>query len=251
MKGYDCDDGTVPKLVGHMEVDIETELPGYTMATENDRIRAPPTSRLHLVTEVHMRVSSKVLSVVSPVFHRMLGPDFKEGAALRVAQSVVVPLSNDDPDAMVILLNIIHGRTRQVPRKINFQCHLLTELATLVDYYQMYEVIELFSDRWLQNSSRGDDLQEDYQHSMALRWLWVSWVFRDTSLFQKITKSMEIYGEADPEYMENTQSLESDLSQKYAESLLIPSKILDAIQTKRDVAISKALDVIHNLIDDY
>ncbi|PVH85230.1 hypothetical protein DL98DRAFT_483721 [Cadophora sp. DSE1049] len=198
-----------------------------------------------------MRASSKVLSMISPVFHRMLGPDFKEGATLKAAQSVVIHLPDDDSDAMVILLNIIHGRTRQVPRKIDFENDLLTELATLVDYYQLYEVTELFSDTWLRDSTRGKRLWTEYRHSTALRWLWISWVFQDAPLFQDITKLMEGEGEGDSEYVDGASSGESGLRQEYADRLPIPSAVLDTIRRQRDVAISTAIDVVYDLIAKY
>ncbi|KAH7420010.1 hypothetical protein BKA64DRAFT_634661 [Cadophora sp. MPI-SDFR-AT-0126] len=232
-------DMIIPEPVEHMEVDINTELPGYIRATEDDRIRSPSTSRLHVVTDLRLS------------FAECFGPDFQEGTSLRTAQSVAIPLLDDDPDAMVILLNIIYGRTRQVPRKIDFESDLPSELAKLIDYYQLHEVTELFSDTWLRDSTRGENLQNKYWHSSALRWLWISWVFQDASLFKSMTQLMMLKGEDDPEYVADGHPSESDLRQEYAEGLPIPPVVLDAIRAHRSAAITKAIDAIYKLIDDY
>lgn len=47
----------------------------------------------------------------------------------------------------LILMMILHGRTRAVPRKISSK--RLSEMAVLVDYYECYEAVEVFSDMWI------------------------------------------------------------------------------------------------------
>jgi hypothetical protein len=38
---------------------------------------------------------------------------------LRSEGKVNVPLPGGDPDAFIVLLNVIHGRTREIPKKKN------------------------------------------------------------------------------------------------------------------------------------
>jgi hypothetical protein len=65
----------------------------------------------------------------------MLGNgNFKEGDALRSNGSVEIPFPEDNPDAFLILLKIIHGMTRQVPHDMDFE--MMNEIAILVDKYQ-------------------------------------------------------------------------------------------------------------------
>jgi len=101
------------------------------------------------LTDVHMRVSSKHLILASPVFRRMLGPTFEEGQGLRTEGSTDIALGDDDPDAFYILMNIIHSITRKVPRCVTLD--MLAKLAVLVNYYQMHEAVEPFSDSWITN----------------------------------------------------------------------------------------------------
>jgi hypothetical protein len=53
------------------------------------------------------------------------------------------PLPDDNPDALRILLEIVHFRNRQVPKKVSFA--MLTHLSILVDKYQMLEAVEPFA----------------------------------------------------------------------------------------------------------
>jgi len=101
-------------------------------------------SSAEVLADVHMRVSSKHLILASPTFRSMLGPGFEEGQRLRIEGSTELALGDDDPDAFEILLNIIHGLTRKVPRSVTLD--MLTKLAVLINYYQMHEAVELFSD---------------------------------------------------------------------------------------------------------
>lgn len=68
--------------------------------------------------EVELLVSAKHLMLASPVFKAMFKHNFLEGETLRSTGKVEVSLPDDDRSAMEIILNIIHGRVRQVPREI-------------------------------------------------------------------------------------------------------------------------------------
>ncbi|KAI9645543.1 hypothetical protein NHQ30_006285 [Ciborinia camelliae] len=81
-------------------------------------------------------VSSKLLSVASPVFRRMFRGSFKEGIELKTTNKLTLPLPKDDPAAMKILINIFHGQYENVPGNIHVE--LLAKIAILVDYDQCH-----------------------------------------------------------------------------------------------------------------
>ncbi|KAK7953527.1 hypothetical protein PG988_014221 [Apiospora saccharicola] len=54
------------------------------------------------------RASSQVLSLASPVFAKMLGPNFKEGHHLQNKGQVTISLHDDDPDAAEMVLCALH-----------------------------------------------------------------------------------------------------------------------------------------------
>ena len=66
--------------------------------------------------EVELQVSSKHLSLASGVFSHCI-----EGQSKGINDIISAPLPDDDCGAIQILLNIIHGLTRKVPRRVDFQ----------------------------------------------------------------------------------------------------------------------------------
>jgi BTB/POZ domain len=145
--------------------------------------------------EIHMLVSSKHLMLASPVFKAMLQhSNFKEGDMLRSSGQVKVPLPDDEPIALKILLDIIHGRVRQVPRQVSLKT--MTELSILVDKYQMLEVVELYVEIWM------NTLKASVPFTFTadlLSWLSISWVFGLADIFKQIARiavrgSTELFG---------------------------------------------------------
>jgi len=142
---------------------------------------------------VHMLVSSKHMMLASPVFKAMLQHSrFKEGQELSATGKVEIPLSDDDPYAFRIILDIIHGRNRQVPREIDLD--LLSSISKLVDKYQMVEAVESFSDGWIDAIEEdllpaGYATEEDAED--VHRWLGIAWVFAREDEFVRMTELME------------------------------------------------------------
>jgi hypothetical protein len=101
---------------------------------------SPPNARL--------LVSSKVLSLTSPVFDAMFSPHFKEGSHLSPEVPSEVPLPDDEPEAMTVLCNCLHFRNGHVPRNVDFP--LLRSLAVLCDKYNCAKSIFPWSILWLQ-----------------------------------------------------------------------------------------------------
>jgi hypothetical protein len=141
---------------------------------------------------VHMLVSSKHMMLASPVFKAMLQHSrFKEGQKLSATGKVEIPLPDDDPSAFMIILDIIHGRNRQVPREIDLD--LLSSISKLVDKYQMVEVVESFSNGWIDavidllpaRYATVEDAEDVH------RWLGISWVFAREDEFRRMTELME------------------------------------------------------------
>ncbi|RFU27529.1 hypothetical protein B7463_g8814, partial [Scytalidium lignicola] len=130
--------------------------------------------------EVRMLVSSRHLILASTVFKAMLQDRFKEGRELRSKGFLELPLPDDDPATFSILLDIIHGRTRKVPRKVTF--NELTVITILVDKYQLQEVVEPYSENWI-NRLRPKVL--NYFNDDLTVWLSIFWVFGYDQQFKK------------------------------------------------------------------
>ena len=147
---------------------------------------------------VRMRVSSKHLTLASPVFRSMFEVKYKEGLSLQSQGHAELLLPEDNPAAFLIILHLIHGQPRKVPRKITL--NMLTELAILVDKYDLLEPVEMFLDYWLQDltSTIPRTLDDD-----LLPWICISWVFKKSNIFKKVTKiaQMESEGLLDADHL--------------------------------------------------
>jgi BTB/POZ domain len=133
---------------------------------------------------IQMRVSSGHLILVSPVFKRLLKGGFAECHTLTSAGTAEISLPDDDPQAMQILLNIIHGHTRKVPREIKFDT--LTQISILIDKYCLHEVVEVFTDIWFDKLKC--EIPEWFSEEKSMPWLCVSWVLRKADYFERITR---------------------------------------------------------------
>jgi hypothetical protein len=140
---------------------------------------------LHEITQegMHIRVSSSHIILASPYFKRMFKGNWKETHVRQSGRCVPIYMEDWDPEALLILMNIIHGHTRKVPRVVSLE--MLAKIAVLVDYYKCYEVVELFSEVWI-DQLKGD-LPTVYSRDVIL-WILVAWVFTQPEQFQAATR---------------------------------------------------------------
>jgi hypothetical protein len=121
-------------------------------------------------------VSSKHLSLASSYFRRNLGSGLLESHTLTTNGYVELRITDQDPQAMLIVMNIIHGRTRLVPRKVDLDT--LTVFAILVDYLDCLEVVEPFSDPWI--NQLKSSIPSTYSKKL-IQWLCISLIFKKES----------------------------------------------------------------------
>lgn len=137
--------------------------------------------------EIRMLVSSKILMLVSPVFKAMLQHDnFKEGVELSKG-GVEVPLPDDDPTAWKILLGVMHHNPLAVPREVDLTT--MTNIAILVDKYQLSNLLHFHAERWIEHLTRSDPGLPFDLDTNLVSWLCISWVF---GLFNEFTDMTRI-----------------------------------------------------------
>ncbi|CVL06758.1 uncharacterized protein FMAN_11859 [Fusarium mangiferae] len=180
--------------------------------------------------ELCYRVSSAHLMLASPVFKAMIDGPFKESSHNKDGR-FEVKTSECSAEALLILLDIIHGHHRDVPKTMEFS--LLTEMAILVDYYECHEIVEMFAENWMASVIQEDDIEEsDYQTNMSR--LFISWVFGKIALFNSVVYSI-IKLTAGP--------IETDLP--------LPCTILDLLEQRRQSYTKSFLDKIYELLDSF
>jgi hypothetical protein len=133
---------------------------------------------------LRIRTSSKHLSFSSPYFKRNLQSGMLESQTLRFRGHVEFCMDEQDPEAMLIVLNVIHGKSRQVPKVVDLD--MLTKLAVIVDYLECLEVVEPYSDRWVDNLK--GDIPATYSTEL-IQWHCISLVFRKQLEFEAVTST--------------------------------------------------------------
>ena len=98
------------------------------------------------------RISSRVLSLASPVFSKMFGPYFKEGIEIRSGDHPCINLEEDDPTAMAIILRILHHKCAKIPLTMDPKpCAIL---ALHADKYDCNEALRPWILHWCSDSER-------------------------------------------------------------------------------------------------
>jgi hypothetical protein len=131
--------------------------------------------------EISMMVSSRHLILASTYFRNMLGGAWKE-ATPNVEGKKVISERAWDEEAFVLVMDVIHGHNREVPKKLGVE--LFCKVAVIVDYYGCHEAIEPFSTLWFAASMH--ELPSSYGVNCIL-WICISWVFAHAQHFERMT----------------------------------------------------------------
>ncbi|KAH7378860.1 hypothetical protein BKA64DRAFT_240654 [Cadophora sp. MPI-SDFR-AT-0126] len=228
---------------------VRYESQAETAGIEVDGLTKPESSAFTFLTrreskprveKVQLQASSKHLILASPTFRTSLGSGtYPEGRTLQVEGNLVIPLPDEDPDAMIILLNIIHGPSSKVPRRVDL--NMLSKLAIAVNHRHMHEAVGIWSDTWIENLKRDEGLPSSYTPDALLSWLFIFWVFRKADDFRNVSAILE---------RESDSSLEMEVDTVYI-GPYIPVSIIRNIQENRIDVIESMIAVIHDLITKY
>jgi hypothetical protein len=99
----------------------------------------------------HLQVSSKILSLASPVFARMFKSQFAEGLNNHPtsANSVVIPLPDEDEEAFTVICNALHYRMGSTIPNLSTAC--LENIAVICDKWDFVNAISPSAEIWLFN----------------------------------------------------------------------------------------------------
>ena len=149
-----------------------------TKNSQDQEICAPTPEKI----EVCMLVSGKHLELASPIFKTMVTGPFAEG---HKDSSGIRNITASDwiPDAFKVILTIIHGYHRDVPRLVSLE--MLVQVAMIVDYYQCLESVEVYTDMWLEGLR--SDFPTVYGRDCIL-FLFTSWALSKQDMFRDMTR---------------------------------------------------------------
>ncbi|KAL7813423.1 hypothetical protein V8C26DRAFT_421621 [Trichoderma gracile] len=174
--------------------------------------------------EVRMRLSSKHLALASAYFQKLMANEWTEATA-EGEYSYVVKAVEWDEEALLMLMNIIHGKTADLSTTISLE--MLAKVSALVDYYQCHEAVRFFNNLWL----RGIDQQALSGRDLLLL-LSVSCVFPDPNTFKELTRTL---------INKSTGVLDSL-------GLPIPQTVIDAVNERREKCIPAIVDGLKGLM---
>jgi hypothetical protein len=129
-----------------------------------------------------MLVSGKHLELASSIFKIMVIGPFAEGKADLLCIHRIIA-SDWDPEAFKIILTIMHGYHRDVPRSLSLE--MLIKVAMIVNYYKCLENVELYIDIWLEGLRL--ELPTVYGRDCILC-IFISWVFLKPIIFRNMTQ---------------------------------------------------------------
>ncbi|KAI9649693.1 hypothetical protein NHQ30_002274 [Ciborinia camelliae] len=187
--------------------------------------------------ESRILVSSKHMSLASPVFKAMLQGGFHEAIELKKTGKTEIPLPDDDSTAMVILIDIIHGRFKSVPKTLNLAT--LTQMAILVDKYQCHESTELLRAVWATNISQRKIWIQDWYNTAC--WIGVAWVFDLHAEFKEATESI----------IKGSGTGLSEILEENELQLPIPEEVIDTVDERRQHALSQLIEILKDTISKY
>lgn len=104
------------------------------------------------LTTIEVTASSHIVSLLSPVFRRMLVGHFREAAdfakSKAASQQYTLSLPDDDAEAMILLLRIFHSDMAGFPDQPPSPA-ILEKLAFVCDKYQCTQILRFCGSVWL------------------------------------------------------------------------------------------------------
>lgn len=103
--------------------------------------------------KIQLLVSSKILTLMSPVFERLFSSQLKEGLRNNLTVKPVIPLPEDDAEAFIVLCKTTHFYKDKEPNSPSSAC--LERLAITCDKYDCVRAISHSSAAWLQAAAEN------------------------------------------------------------------------------------------------
>ncbi|KAH7062519.1 hypothetical protein B0J12DRAFT_763842 [Macrophomina phaseolina] len=153
----------------------------------------------------------------------------------------VIPLPNDDPGALEILLNIAHFHFKKVPSTLSF--HSLLHLAVLTEKHGATKLVRPWVEGWLKRAEEWVN-KPGYEEL-----LYVAWAFGRADIFVDIAshlaKNASVNGDG------QCAAPGGRVLDPMSEAVHFPPGILESILQRRLEMISSLVRRIYLRLDDY
>ncbi|CEI68118.1 unnamed protein product [Fusarium venenatum] len=175
-------------LTPRMRVDIDPEGDTLLILAINQKIPASTDSseKVAVKTEKHFLCSKKHLTFASHRAARVFSSNFKESSKQDDGLYHWDFGSAFNLEAFQIVLNVIHGKSRAVPRSLGTD--VLAEIASVVDDLECSDAILIFGYMWLMPFGIFYHLPKTMDKTLA-QLILISFVFESTNLFCNSTEA--------------------------------------------------------------
>ncbi|KAF3934074.1 hypothetical protein ABW19_dt0205864 [Dactylella cylindrospora] len=164
------------------ELESDHEMHNPAPVTVVDSYAISPISDLLVILnndrqQYHYLVNSQALRLVSTVWRTSLDPRspfrerVRETREVDGRQHIVMELEDDDPEALLAVLNAMHWVKKKVPTSVDF--NQLRSFAVLCDKYDCVDVLGEWTQKWL-DQWVGVALEPGYED-----WLCIAKIFKD------------------------------------------------------------------------
>ncbi|GKT51811.1 uncharacterized protein ColSpa_11992 [Colletotrichum spaethianum] len=174
-----------PPLVGASEQTTMPVPPGFDASADgHSKHTTPLQDDVELVPEITFLLSSRHLSLASRYFNTQFNSPWREAITLGPDGRYQLDASDWDVDALLLLMQIIHAKTKDIPRRIDLET--LAKIAVMIDYYECHDAIAFFSNMWVEALEK--QLPSECNRELVL-WLSISVILRQDTVFKAVTKT--------------------------------------------------------------
>ena len=146
--------------------------------------------------QMSIRVSSKVLSLASPVFATMFGSRYLEGHVLSKQARFSIPsfpLPDEDPEAMTWFCRAVHLQLNANERGMT-TVDLSVRIAALCDKYDASTALSGWSQFWLQTHLHPMQIDRTIPPRHPAEALHISYAFKNHRFFWLTTRDIVHHG---------------------------------------------------------
>jgi hypothetical protein len=134
--------------------------------------------------DLRIKASSKHLSLASRPLKKKLATAEGNCPTVQFDGRVHLRLEGFDPSAVTIAINALHGKSSRVPKSLDLSS--VADVAAFVQTFQCHEAVEAYAERWI---ARLNTAPPTKYTADTVRWIFVSYVFRQPDLFRAATRT--------------------------------------------------------------
>ncbi|KAI2640022.1 hypothetical protein GGS21DRAFT_392990 [Xylaria nigripes] len=150
------------------------------------RIWASDSTECDSATERRFRVSSKHLSLACTYFKNIMEGSWRETVEIQDDGLRHCVMKGFQASATSIVLSVIHGKYRHVPRSIKLEG--LAEIAIVVDFLGCHEAMGFIAEGWIRDLQYNMCVPPRQYDWTALVWIVIAGVFRKSEIFTACTR---------------------------------------------------------------